>query len=322
MMLAISLLFGGLLLPLTAENGIAQFNRGDYEGAILTLRKSPPSETRDVFLALAEAGTGRCSDAMPTLQRPVLTPHLRRMASLALIQCLVAQDRIADAMPILAGIETEFPSDPDVLYQSARLHMRAFNDTVARMFQRAPASFRVNQLSGEIFELQGRVTEAIAEYRKAIGKNPKAVNLHYRLGRALVLESQYDEALKEFEQELQLNPSDALAEYQIAQILAIRQKATEAASRFERALARKPDFVEAMVALAKLRPDSAIQLLEKATALAPRNESALYALMIAYRNAGRLEDAQEKKAELDRLQRPPEGEFTDFLRKLGEKPQP
>jgi len=76
-----------------------------------------------------------------------------------------------------------------------------------------------------------------------------------------------------------------------------------------------------MIALAKLRPESAIGLLEKATSLAPKNESARYALMLAYRNAGRLEDAQKQKAELDKLQRPPEGEFTEFLKKLGEKPK-
>jgi tetratricopeptide (TPR) repeat protein len=316
MTLAISLLFAQVL-----EQGVAQFHRGEYEAARRTLAATPPSNTRDVFLALSEAATGQCTAAMPKLERAYSPPDLRRLASLGLIQCLLAQDRVNDALPIAARLETEFPADADVLYQSARLHMRAFNDSVNKMFQRAPASFRVNQLSGEIFELQGRIPDAIAEYRKAIAKNPTAINLHYRLARALALESQYDEARREFEAELKLNPSDALAEYQIAQILVVQRKPEEAAARFERALTLKPDFVEAMIALAKLRPQSAVALLEKAVALAPRNESARYGLMIAYRNAGRLTDAQAQKIELDKLQRPPEGEFTEFLKKLGEKPK-
>ena len=41
--------------------------------------------------------------------------------------------------------------------------------------------------------------------------------------------------------------------------------------------------------------------------------------MLAYRNAGRTADAQREKAIIDKLTRPPEGEFTDFLKKLGEK---
>jgi tetratricopeptide (TPR) repeat protein len=316
MTLVISLLFAQVI-----EQGVAQFQRGEYEAARRTLSAAAESETRDVFLSLAEAATGQCATAMPRLQRQYKDTDLRRLAALGLIQCLLAQDRVGDALPIATRLESEFPSDPDVLYQSARLHMRAFNDSVSRMFQRVPASFRVNQLSGEIFELQGHIPDAIAEYRKAIAKNPNALNLHYRLGRALALESQFDEARREFEAELKLNPADAVAEYQVGQILAVQQKREDAAGHFDRALALKADFVEAMIALAKLRPESAIGLLEKASSLAPKNESARYALMLAYRNAGRLEDAQKQKAELDKLQRPPEGEFTEFLKKLGEKPK-
>ena len=51
----------------------------------------------------------------------------------------------------------------------------------------------------------------------------------------------------------------------------------------------------------------------------PASESAHYALMLAYRNAGRMEDAQLEKAVFEKLKRPPEGEFTEFLKKLGEK---
>jgi hypothetical protein len=54
--------------------------------------------------------------------------------------------------------------------------------------------------------------------------------------------------------------------------------------------------------------------------LQPRSEVARYNLMVAYRNAGRTADAQKAKAELDKLQKPPEGEFADFLKRLGENP--
>ena len=86
----------------------------------------------------------------------------------------------------------------------------------------------MNQLSAEIFETQGKYTEAIAEYRKAIEKNPNALNLHFRLGRALLMESHgaaaLEQARQEFEAELRLNPKDAAAEYQVGQILVAQQK--------------------------------------------------------------------------------------------------
>jgi len=225
-------------------------------------------------------------------------------------------------------LQKQFPADADVLYEAARLHMKAWNDVVFRMFQKTPASYRVNQISAEIFEIQGRYPEAIGEYRKAIEKSPAAINLHFRLGRALLMQSHSPEALtaarKEFEDELRLNPSDAVADYEIGQILLIENKSQDAALWFERAVAASPDFVEALLAVAKIRaeakrPADAIQLLERAVRLQPANEAAHYNLMLAYRNAGRSADALREKAEIDKLQRPPEGEFTEFLKKLGEK---
>jgi tetratricopeptide (TPR) repeat protein len=231
-------------------------------------------------------------------------------------------------VPVARALERDFPADADVLYEAARLHMKAWNDVVFQMFQKTPASYRVNQISAEIFEIQGRYADAVAEYRKAIEKNPTAINLHFRLGRALLLHSHSPDALlaarKEFEAELKLNPSDAVAEYEIGQILVAQNKPREAAPRFERALAQSPDFTEALLAVAKLRADAkrydeAIPLLERAVKLQPANESAHYNLMLAYRNAGRTADAEREKAEVDKLKRPPSGEFTEFLKKLGEK---
>jgi Tfp pilus assembly protein PilF len=229
---------------------------------------------------------------------------------------------------VVSQLENEYPSDADVLYISASFHMKAWNDAIYRLYQNAPASYRVHQLSGEVFETQAKYAEAIAEFRKAIDKNPKAINLHYRLGRAILLQSHepaaLEQARKEFTSELALNPFDAVAEYQVAQILATQLKKTEAAAHFERAAELRPDFPEALIAVAKLRSEAkrygeAVTLLERAVKLQPRAEVAHYNLMLAYRNAGRSADAQREKAELEKLQRPPEGEFTDFLKRIGEK---
>jgi len=252
----------------------------------------------------------------------------KRLAGLAQAQCLIAAKRFAEAGPIVAQLEKDFPSDPDVLYVSAGYHMKAWNDVIYRMYQNAAASYRVDQLSAEVFETQGKYTEAVAEYRKAIAKNPLAIDLHYRLGRAILQQSHdpaaLEQARKEFEAELKLNSADAVAEYQVAQILTAEQNKAEAQKHFERAAELSPDFPEALIAVAKLRSDDkrypdAIALLERATKVQPRNETAHYNLMLAYRAAGRTADAQREKTELDKLQKPPEGEFSNFLKKLGDK---
>jgi DNA-binding SARP family transcriptional activator len=85
--------------------------------------------------------------------------------------------------------------------------------------------------------------------------------------------------------------------------------------------------VQALISLGKLASADknygrAIELLSRATAAQPANEAAHYALLTAYRDSGQMDKAKAEKAILDRLQKPPEGEFSNFLKKLGEKQAP
>ena len=320
----------------TTAQAVEAFHKGQYTQARQMLEKiapaSPGDATAQTFLELSRAATGDCPAARAGLQQQFAgstDAPLRRLAGIALVQCDLAQNRFDETAPVIEKLQNDFPDDADVLYETARVHMKAWNDAVYRMYQKTPASFRVNQLSGEIFEIQGRFPEAAAEYRKAIQKNPAALDLHFRLGRALLLESHEPanlrEARKEFEAELALNPSDSVAEYEVGQILLAEQNPTGAAERFSKAASLNPDFAEALVALARLKSDAknyaeAIPLLERAVKYQPASEAAHYSLMIAYRNAGRPQDAQREKSVIDKLNKPPEGEFTEFLKKLGEKP--
>lgn len=314
--------------------GVLEFHQGKYAQAQETLGRAVKDgdPTGRVFLALARAATEGCESARGELtdffesQPP---SDLHRLAGLALAQCDLAGERIPEATQTLSRLARAYPADEDVLFQTAKLHLRGWNEAVFQMFQRTPASFRVNQISAEVFEIQGRYAEAIGEYRKAIEKRPRALDLHFRLGRAILMESHspkaLEEAAREFQEELRLNPGDAVAEYQLGQIAIAQQRPQEASMRFERAAALKPDFPEVLLALAKLRleeqrPLEALPLLEKAVRLLPESEGAHYSLMIAYRNAGRAEDARREMEILERLQKPPEGEFTEFLKRLGEKP--
>ncbi len=274
------------------------------------------------FSSLPKPPWAAVKDAVPELAAHFQSASdavVRKLAGEALLSCVDAQ------------LKTDYPADADVLYESAHTHMKAWNDAIYQLFQKAPASYRVNQISGEILEVQGKYSEAAAEYRAAIAKNPRALNLHFRLGRVLLLDSQGPEALeaarREFEAELTLNAGDAAAEYEVGQILIAQANPEAAHAHLEKALTLRPDFVEALIAVAKTRlgekryPE-AIELLRRAVKLQPRSESAHYALMVAYRNSGDLAGANNEKQTLDSLQTSPAGEFTDFLKKLGGKQPP
>ncbi|MGH9695621.1 MAG: tetratricopeptide repeat protein [Bryobacteraceae bacterium] len=317
------------------DEGIAAFRDGRYSVALEKLKSATNDNASDpdarVFLGLTQAALNDCKSAMPALTAGFHLPglDLSRMAGLAAAKCEQSTGSETKAFETLQDLERRFPNDADVLYALAKFHMRAFNDATFAMFQRTPASYRVHQLSAEIFEVQARYDEAAAEYRRAIALNPKAPGLHYDLGRALLMQSHGPEALEsargEFEAERQINPEDAATEFQLGQIAQVQGKREGAALHFQRALKLSPDFPEALVALAKLdsqakRYGEAIPALQRAIVLQPSNEAAHYALMMAYRDSGQMQKARAEQQTLDRLQRPPEGEFTDFLKKLGEKP--
>lgn len=310
------------------NSGIAAFNEGRYAEALKLLTAAAAHDTDQsakLFLALTQAAIGACTTAIPTLIRE----PLNELGGIAAVKCYASSGDTAHEFSLLQRLQQQFPNSADVLYLSAREHMKAFNDTTFAMFQRTPSSYRVHELSADIFEVQNRFNEAIAEYRKAIELNPAAPDLHFRLGRAILLQSHSPEALEqaaaEFRSEQKLNPEDASCDFQLGQIAQVQTNPTEARTYFERALNLSPNFVQALLALGKIESASknyphAIELLSKATQLEPENEAAHYALLTAYRDSGQMDKAKAEKATLDKLQKPEDGEFSNFLKKLGEKP--
>ncbi len=321
-----------LLAANTRDDGISAFQAGRYSVALQKLKQSPPADTvGQAFWGLTEAALNDCPAALPKLTAVHESePDLYRLANLAAAKCYSALGDQAHTFAILDKLQRKFPNDSDVLYSNAKLHMKAFNDATLQMFERTPSSYRVHELSAEIFEVENRFTESIAEYRKAIELNPGAPDLHFRLGRALLLQNHekasLDQAAAAFREELKVNPEDAACEFQLGQISQVQGNPPESKAHFERALSLSPNFVQAIIALGKLKTQEkhwteAIVLLRRAIELQPSNEIAHYALLTAYRDSGDMEKAKGEKDTLDRLEKPPAGEFSDFLKKL-DAPKP
>lgn len=314
------------------ETGIAAFREGRYATALPKLEQAAKQNSDPIasaFLGMTKAALGNCPEALPLLARvPETQAEVYRLANLSAAKCYSAVNDESKAFGILTALERRYPRDADVLYLRAKLHMKAFNDATLAMFQRAPASYRVHELSAEVFEVQNRYGEAVEEYRKAIELNPAASDLHFRLGRALLMQNHEKQSLEEaraaFQAEQKINPEDAACDFQLGQIAQVQGQAPEAKAHFERALELSPNFVQALLALGKIETqerhwDKAIALLARAAELQPSNETAHYALLTAYRNSGDMEKAKAEKQKLEELQKPPQGEFSDFLKKLGAK---
>lgn len=309
------------------------FSEGRYRLALERLKmasQDPADHTARMFLSLTYAALGDCKAALPGLANysGIADAQVSKMAGLAAVNCYAATNDPVRVFSNLQVLESRFPNDADVLYVAAKQHMKAFNDATMAMFQRTPASYRVHELSAEIFEVENRYSDAVGEYRKAIDENPHAPGLHFQLGRAILLSSHSPDALQlakqAFLNELEVSPEDGVCEFQLGQIAVAEGNRAEARPYFEKAVSLIPEFVDALVALGKLDSQEkqypqAVSLLQRAVQQEPSNERAHYALLTAYRNSGQLDRAKEEKAILDRLQKPKDGEFSDFLKRLGEK---
>lgn len=299
------------------DKGIEEFRQARYVDAQRDLdnavRLSPADARAITYLLLTRAVFGDCSepvfDELRQQYHRNTGPEIRRLTGIAVLRCMAAYGQWGDSMPMLVQLRKSFPDDPEVLYLSAQVLNRAWTSSVHELRQKAPSTYRLNQLSAESLEAQGRYAEAAAEYRKAIDKNPTALGLHDELGRALLGSrdtASLDAARQAFEAELNLNPSSAIAEYHLGQVMAAQQKSEEAATYFEKALELAPKSAEVMVALARVKIDAqkykdAIALLEHAIELQPAMEAAHYNLMTAYRAAGKNKQADREQAEVNRL---------------------
>jgi tetratricopeptide (TPR) repeat protein len=317
---------------ISAALGIARYALGEPAKAIDPLKAAlalDPSQTSaEAFLALSLAELARCGEAVPLLQKHFTEQadsKVRRIVGLSLLGCIATSANPENALDTARLLKRWYPSDEDVLYQTAELYSQLSRQTVNALLEAHPESYRVHQLAGEAFESQNNDNQALIEYRKALELNPKAPHMHYRIGEILLRTKENptaeNDALQQFEKEIDVNPGDAPSEYQIAEIQRRRNQLEVAQSHFERALQLNPAFVEAHIGLAKVFTaqrnfDRATPQAIEAVRLSPDDPGTHYALMVIYRETGRAEDAQKELSTVENLNAQKKNDFRTKLQVL------
>ena len=295
-----------------ANLGMAYYSAGRFRDAIPPCRqalKLKPSLTATrYFLGLSLAESGQCGEALPYLEKdyPRLPdPQLKRAMGMDALRCAMAMNQPDKAVDFLRWLSRDFPDDPDVLYLSATVYSELSTRASQRLLRTAPGSYQAHQFNAEVMEYQGKVGDAIEEYRKVLTLNPNAPGIHYRLGSLLLAGERgpttLDEARREFEEELRIDPESAVAEYQLAEMARQARQWDEAVERFRHAAKLGGKFEDALIGLGKSlvsanRAAEAIEPLEAAVKLAPDNPVAHYQLSFAYRRLGREEEAKQELA--------------------------
>ena len=168
-------------------------------------------------------------------------------------------------------------------------------DTVIKM----PESFRGHNNLGVVYEKQGRLDEAIKEYRMTLSLKPGYAEAHNNLGVVYAKQGQIDEAIKEFRTALSLKPGYAEAYNNLGIVYKKQGRLDEAIKEFRTALSLKPGYAEAHNNLGNVyekegQIDKAIEEYRMALSIKPDYVDAHNNLGIVYKKQGRLDEAIDK----------------------------
>jgi protein O-GlcNAc transferase len=99
--------------------------------------------------------------------------------------------------------------------------------------------------AGVVLAGQGRLDEAVAAFRQAIGIKPHSAEAHSNLGGALAARGRLDEAVEAYRQAIRIKPDYAEAYYNLGGALGAQGRLDEAIAAYRQAIGIKPDFGEA-----------------------------------------------------------------------------
>ena len=311
--------------------GVLLYGSGKAQEAAEALQSAlkidPGAERAEIFLGLAEADLRQCTQATPILSKYFdreSAGKLQRLTGLAVLGCAADAADPLPALKAVARLRQLYPGDADVLYESAELYTRLWNESAGELMARHPDSYRVHQLAGEVYEAQNNYSQAIREYSLALQNNPKLPQMHYRIGQLYLhqgSEEVDEKAMDEFRKEKAINPNSAVADLAMADIEMHRHQLDQAKPLYAEAAKLDPNLVEASVGLAKImlvehRTDEAIGQLRAVISDHPENAQAHYSLMLAYREQKKMPEAAAEMAIFSRLQADSAQKFQSKLNAL------
>jgi Tfp pilus assembly protein PilF/uncharacterized membrane protein YhaH (DUF805 family) len=153
---------------------------------------------------------------------------------------------------------------------------------------------------------QGRLDEAMNQFLAALKITPRYADPHNNIGTTLEKQGRFDEALEQFREALRLKPDFADAHYNLGVALGRKGRSDEAAKEFQHVLELRPNYAEAHNNLGvmlerKGRLEEAARQYREAARLKPGYASAHYNLGVALARQGRLEQAITEFQEALRL---------------------
>lgn len=267
------------------DQGVRQFRARDFSGAQTLLSRAAQENPKDMPIKLYLA---RCHFAMGNHDQTV--------------------QLLKDA--------GEFGShELEALYWTGKSYQELAAQTLERMIEIDPNSYRVHQMTGALLEDKRKYAEAIDAYQKVLKPAPDLMGIRFAIGNASWKMQNLDEALVWLKDELARNPYHALANYRVGTIYLSKGSTDQAVPFLEKAVQANPALLGAHQDLAKAytslgRHEDAIAKLKVVAQADPEDASIRYLLSGAYKKVGKLEAAEAElkaftqlRAKQDRVRR-------------------
>ena len=294
--------------------GVLLFFQGDYAGAIPHLRAAlklqPALWKIQMLLGMAEKRTGDTSGALADLEKAFSNTHEEKIkieGGMELIEAYSSSGDLDKAAKVVDELDNLYPTNPQVLYASYRIHSDLANQAMLSLALVAPTSALMHQVMAHELALHEQTAGAIEQYRLALKLDPNLSGLHFELAELLNSSSNptlQAQAKSEYEAALTMNPFDEKAVRRLGEIAAQAGDLKTATADYLRALKLEPNDSDAMTDYAKAlislnQREKAIALLEHSLELDPTSAVAHYRLSGLYREMGKPDEA---KRELQKFQ--------------------
>ncbi|MCU1273892.1 MAG: hypothetical protein JWO48_1323 [Bryobacterales bacterium] len=238
-------------------------------------------------------------------QRPVATVR----EQVERVHAFINSGKTSEALRQIREMLDNHPGNPEAQFEAGAILQELAGTTFRRMGRLAPDSVETHELLGKYYEAQGKLPEALAEYRAALDKNSRAPGLHFLAGNILWKQRDFEAALAELESEVRINPDHSTANHRIGNIYIARDETARAIPYLEKAVRAEPALLEAHRDLGKAyrlagRMNEAIEQLTFVAAHRPDDDSVHAQLAVVYRALGNTEKAAaELKLQRELLQK-------------------
>lgn len=293
--------------------GLVQLREGKPEAAETSLAKAvalnPELPGAHMFLGIAKYQMHEVDAASADLREEIqLQPrNVEALTWLGIIE-LGAGNPDKAAGP-LDQAEALAPKDANILYLRGRAHSLIAQESYQALYSLDPDSWRVHKALGETYSASRQPEKAVAEFLKAIKKQPENSDLYESLGDEYQKLSRFDDAMKAYEQEVKLDPHNGIALYNLGKIDVERGDPQTGITLLRQAIGAHsspaPSYFYLGLGLSKVgKNEEAAEWLEKSLQNGPSDfikQSGYYELVRVYQKLNRKQDSQHALDELKKL---------------------